>query len=182
MVIMRGANTMDISSIDATKVTTENGLFIGSSTAPIKIIEFMNVRCPFCKKWFDESLDTLNEYVSQGRVQRIIKLFDKEKESLQRGNVMHHYIDYKTPDKAVLTLKAIYNTQEKWGNLTLDEVASFAENQLNLTLQKQPEMIQSIINEANEAHIKFVPTIIIDQHIFDESITKTELINYLEGN
>lgn len=172
---------MDISSIDAAKVTTENGLFIGSTTAPIKIIEFMNVRCPFCKKWFDESMDILHEYVHQGRVQRIIKLFDKEKESLQRGNVMHHYIDYQAPDKAILTLKAIYDTQEHWGNLSLDEVATFAENQLHLTLQHQPETVQAIINEANEANIKFVPTVIIGKHIFDESITKTELINYLDG-
>ena len=46
---------MDISVIDATKVNTETGLHIGESNAPVKMIEFINVRCPYCRKWFEES-------------------------------------------------------------------------------------------------------------------------------
>ena len=83
---------MDISVIDATKVNTETGLHIGESNAPVKMIEFINVRCPYCRKWFEESEELLAQSVKSGKVERIIKLFDKEKESLQRGNVMHHYI------------------------------------------------------------------------------------------
>lgn len=172
---------MDISVIDATNVDTQNGLKIGADNAPVKIIEFMNVRCPFCKKWFEESYDVLNKYVEEGKVQRIIKLFDKEKESLQRGNVMHHYIDYAAPEKALASLKAIYDTQNQWGDLTLDEVAAFAETNLHLTKKEEPTIIEAIIAEANAANIKFVPTLLINDHIFDESITQQELITYLEG-
>ena len=78
---------MDISVIDATKVNTETGLHIGESNAPVKMIEFINVRCPYCRKWFEESEELLAQFVKSGKVERIIKLFDKEKESLQRGNV-----------------------------------------------------------------------------------------------
>ncbi|WP_429949137.1 hypothetical protein IGJ55_002313 [Enterococcus sp. AZ170] len=172
---------MDISVIDATKVTTKNGLAIGKDSAPVKMVEFMNVRCPYCKKWFEESFDFLNEYVKQGKVQRIIKLLDKEKESLQRGNVMHHHINYDLPEKGLADLKQMYDTQDQWGNLSLEDVAVFAQDNLQLSKKEEPAIIQAVILEAEAANIKFVPTIIIGEHIFDESITKEELIGYIEG-
>ena len=75
---------MDISVIDATKVNTETGLHIGERNAPVKMIEFINVRCPYCRKWFEESEELLAQFVKSGKVERIIKLFEKEKESLQK--------------------------------------------------------------------------------------------------
>lgn len=172
---------MDISIIDASKVTTKKGLAIGKDTAPVKIVEFMNVRCPYCKKWFEESFDLLNEYVKEGKVQRIIKLLDKEKESLQRGNVMHHHINYDLPEKGLTDLKQMYDTQDQWGNLSLEDVATFAEDNLQLSEKEETSIVQAVIEEAAAATINFVPTIIIGEHIFDESITKEELIRYIEG-
>ncbi|NGW68846.1 thioredoxin domain-containing protein, partial [Staphylococcus aureus] len=101
---------MDISVIDATKVNTETGLHIGERNAPVKMIEFINVRCPYCRKWFEESEELLAQSVKSGKVERIIKLFDKEKESLQRGNVMHHYIDYSAPEQALSALHKMFAT------------------------------------------------------------------------
>lgn len=173
---------MDISVIDGTKVTTKNGLIIGSDSAPVKIVEFMNIRCPYCKQWFEESKETLEQAVADGKVQRIIKLLDKDKESLQRGNVMHHHIDYDYPEKALTAIEEIYKTQDLWGNLSLEEVATFAETNLSLVENTQTELVNSIIDEANQANIKFVPTVVIGEHIFDESISKEELISYLNGN
>ena len=69
---MKGWIKMDTSIIDSTKVTTKNGLIIGEETAPVKMVEFMNVRCPYCKKWFEDSFDLLDGYVKEGKVQRII--------------------------------------------------------------------------------------------------------------
>ena len=43
------------------------------------MIEFINVRCPYCRKWFEESKELLAQSVKSGKVERIIKLFDKEK-------------------------------------------------------------------------------------------------------
>jgi protein-disulfide isomerase len=172
---------MDISVIDAQKVTTKNGLNIGSDEAPIKMVEFMNVRCPYCKKWFEDSFELLNDYVKAGKVQRIIKLFDKEKESLQRGNVMHHHINYDLPEKALTDLKQMYDTQNEWGDLSLEDVAVYAEDNLQLPEKGDAAVSQAIIAEAQAANIRFVPTIVIGEHIFDESVTKEELISYLEG-
>ncbi|MHC5249689.1 thioredoxin domain-containing protein [Enterococcus sp. LJL90] len=171
---------MDISVIDAKKVTTENGIKIGLDSAPKKIVEFMNLRCPYSKQWFEESKELLVEAVAQGKVQRIIKLFDKEKESLQRGNVMHHYVSWSEPEKALGEIQKIYDTQEDWGHLSLAEVAVFAEEKLGLKEQLNQVLVDQIITEANSANIKFVPTCVVEKAIFDENIQPEELRDVLD--
>lgn len=166
---------MDISIIKANQTNTQTGLKIGADEAPKKMVEFINVRCPYCRKWFEESYDVLFEAVSEGKIQRIIKFFDKEKESLQRGNVMQHHITQTDGAKALQELKKIFDTQDEWGNLSLEEVAVYAKETLNLTEQFDQSVTNSIIAEANAANIQFVPTVIVDNHIFDESISQDEL-------
>lgn len=172
---------MDISTIDATKVNTTNGLLIGDPQAPIKVIEFINVRCPYCKKWFNDYDDLLTTYVNEGKIQRVIKLFDKEKESLQRGNVMHHHIDYRAPEKSLADIRQMFATQDTWKDMSLTEVATYAETTLGLPEKKDSALVEAVIAEANAASIKFVPTIIIGDKIFDEAITKEELESYLNN-
>lgn len=169
---------MDISMIKASEVTGETGIFIGKAASK-QTFEFMNVRCPYCKKWFEDSEEILGEAVAQGKLQRVIKLFDKEKESLQRGNVMHRYVNKTDGEQTLKDLARIYETQEQWGSLSLDEVAIFAEVTLGLTEQIDREATEKIIAEANAAHIQFVPTVIIDDHIFDENIDLETLASYL---
>ena len=171
---------MDISIIKADKTNTETGIHYGNLDAPKKMAEFINLACPYCRQWFNESYELLEEAVSKGRLQRVIKLFDKEKESLQRGNVMHHYIDYSAPEQALSALHKMFATQDEWGNLTLEEVATYAEKNLGLKEQKDATLVSAVIAEANAAHIQFVPTIIIGENIFDESVTEEELRGYIE--
>ena len=47
---------------------------------------------------------------------------------------------------------------------------------------KDATLVSAVIAEANAAHIQFVPTIIIGEHIFDESVTEEELLkkNYVD--
>lgn len=75
---------MDISIIDATKTNKTTGIMYGNENAPKQMIEFVNLACPYCRQWFIESYDILEEAVQSGRLLRIIKLFDKEKPSLQK--------------------------------------------------------------------------------------------------
>ncbi len=55
------------------------------------------------------------------------------------------------------------------------EVADFAVDKLKLTEQKDEQLSQAVINEAEQAHIRFVPTVILGKEIFDESISIEEL-------
>ncbi|HBM5638150.1 TPA: thioredoxin domain-containing protein, partial [Enterococcus faecium] len=54
---------MDISVIDATKTNTQKGILYGSSNAPKKMVEFINLSCPYCRQWFEESYELLEEAV-----------------------------------------------------------------------------------------------------------------------
>lgn len=168
---------MDISIINTSEVTGEIGIFVGK-TSEKQMLEFINVRCPYCKKWFEDSIDLLEEAVAQGKVQRVIKLFDKEKESLQRGNVMHRYVTKTDGGQAIQDLAKIYETQQQWGSLSLEEVALFAEKTLGLTEQVDAVSTEKIITEASAANIKFVPTIILGEAIFDENISSETLTSY----
>ncbi|GCF94479.1 thioredoxin [Enterococcus florum] len=170
---------MDISIIKTDLVNDLNGIKIGSEQAPKKIIEFVNLRCPFCKQWFEESYEVLSEAVATKKVQRIIKLLDKDKASLQRGNIMHEYIS-SDPEKTLDQLRQAFDTQEIWGSMTLEQVAQYAEEQLHLKQQPTQAIQNEIRNEAALANVRFVPSVFIDQHIFDESITQKELLDYLD--
>jgi len=169
---------MDTSIINASQTNATTGIQIGAADAK-PIIEFINVRCPYCRQWFEESLSLLTEAVAAGKIRRVIKLFDKEKESLQRGNVMHRYISTNDPAATITQLTRIFQTQDEWGHLSLAEVAEYAENTLGLTLSNHPDHASAIVEEANQATIQFVPTVILDGHIFDESISADELTDLI---
>ncbi|MGX7419065.1 thioredoxin domain-containing protein [Carnobacterium gallinarum] len=172
---------MDISKIDATKVGTDFGFKIGNEDAPVKVIEFINLSCPFCKMWHDLSTETLDHYVAAGKIQRIIKHFDKEKPSLQKGNVAHHHLDYSNPEKALENMNFLFQHQSAWKELTNEEVAEYIEKTVDLKNQPNQEQINGIIAEAEASGIFFVPTVIIGKHIFDEHITPEELVTILDS-
>lgn len=165
---------MDISVIKAAQTNADTGLVLGNGKHVMK--EFMNLRCPYCRKWFNES----KELLANADVTRVIKLFDKEKPSLQRGNVMHRFVDTTNEATILASVQKIFDTQEQWGNLELDEVATFAKEKLGLSENDHQSYSQLIVDEANAANIKFVPTIIVEEHIFDESISEDELKEILK--
>lgn len=172
---------MDISVIDASKINMVEGIHIGSHQAPTKIVEFINVRCPYSKKWFDQSFILLSQAVEEGKVERIIKLLDKDKESLQSGNRMHKYIPEYPSDDVLKTLSMIFETQNKWGSFsTLSDVELFAQKNLGLKLQSDDGTRNKIMIEAQEANIHYVPTVITGDVIFDETIAIDSLKKLLD--
>ncbi|MFW8053187.1 thioredoxin domain-containing protein [Vagococcus fluvialis] len=171
---------MGMTDVNVEKLSTEVGIKIGDADAPIKVIEFINIRCPYCKQWFDEKNDLLQEYVNAGKIERIIKLFDKEKPALAKGNIMHHHIP--NDASAMSAIKAIYDTQDIWGDLEdHTEIAMYAQNTLGLSLQEDETMYEAIIEETQEANVFFIPTVIIGNEIFDQKITNDELKALLDA-
>ncbi|MBC1428721.1 DsbA family protein [Listeria seeligeri] len=172
---------MDISQIKASVVTPEIGIHVGDKAAPVKVMSFINLRCPFCREWNEKSQEVLTEFIQAGKIELIIKPFDKEKESLQRGNVAHRYLDYSTPEETRETINKIYSTQDEWGSMSLEEVATYMESKLGLTEQDNKAASEKIIREANEANVVFVPTVIVGEHIFDEHISPEQLRTLLNS-
>ncbi|WP_088815150.1 MULTISPECIES: DsbA family protein [Listeria] len=173
---------MDISQIKAAEVKTTEGIHIAQSqNAKVKVMSFVNLRCPYCRKWHTDSRKVLDRFVRDGKIELIIKPFDKEKEKLQPGNVAHRYLNYDTPFETWEVIDKIYATQDEWGNLPLHEVASYMEDKLQLKEQNNEEATAAIIEEANRANVVFVPTVIVSEHIFDEHITPEELEELLNA-
>lgn len=173
---------MDISNIKANQVNTTTGIKIGSENAPVKVIEFINLACPYCKMWYEDSKDLLAEYVSAGKVQRIIKHFDKESSGLKKGNVLHQYLDYTDPEKALEEIDFFFEHQNEWGMLAnFDDIATYAQEKRNLAVQSNESRAQEIKKEANEAVVVLVPTVFIGEEIFDENITQQELKDLIEA-
>lgn len=171
---------MGMTDIDVTKLSLETGIMIGDKNAPIKVIEFINVRCPYCRQWFEEKNDLLQEYVNAGKIERIIKLFDKEKPSLAKGNIMHHYIPNDV--SAISVIKSIYETQDSWGDLEdHSDIAKYATEKLGLSLQDYEVSTEAILKETKEANVFFIPTVIIGNEVFDQKISDSELKALLDA-
>ncbi|AYW44940.1 DsbA family protein [Tetragenococcus koreensis] len=169
---------MDISVIKGEEVNTKYGIHIGNK-APKTIVEFINLRCPFCKQWFTESKDTLEKAVADGKVNRVIKLLDHTKESLQRGNVMHRFVTDDDPKQALEDITRIFDSQDEWGDLSLQEVADYARNELGLTEHSHLDIAEEIVEETQRVNITLVPTVILGDYIFDENIERETLIDYI---
>jgi protein-disulfide isomerase len=172
---------MDISNINAKEVGIKYGFKIGEATAPVKVIEFINLRCPYCAKWFDDSKEVLDKYVQEGKVQRIIKHFDKESSGLITGNMVHHFLDYRTPEKALEEIRFLFTHQNEWGRLNnQEEIKNYVESERGLFYKPNVNEINGIILEATNANVTLVPSVFIGEEIFDEHITTEELTNLIE--
>ncbi|MEW6722682.1 MAG: thioredoxin domain-containing protein [Candidatus Micrarchaeota archaeon] len=54
----------------------DDDMKLGSDSAPIVIIEFSDMQCPFCRKWFIESYSSLKqEYIDTGKAQLVFRDF-----------------------------------------------------------------------------------------------------------
>ncbi len=57
-------------------VSEDDDPVIGDKNAPITVIEFSDFECPFCKKFFDESLSKIEEnYIKKGYVRLVYRDF-----------------------------------------------------------------------------------------------------------
>ena len=72
--------------------------------------KFVNLALSYCRQWFIESYDILEEAVQSGRLLRIIKLFDKENLVYKRkcDASSYHYDDGVALNKS----KAIFDAQD----------------------------------------------------------------------
>lgn len=172
---------MDTSNMNPEFLKFDTGIIIGEDTAPLKLIELINVRCPYCKKWHDDNNDLLMELVSKGKLQRSIKLFDKEKPGLNKGNIMHQFVSKSDGPVAIKQLSKLYDTQDIWGDFeSSDDISTFAKNELHFEIDHSEELSVTIQQEATAANIPFVPTMVINNYIFDQSISLEDLLDLLD--
>ena len=59
-----------------TKISADNDPIIGNSDAPITIIEFSDFQCPFCARFYTQTLPLIHEeYIETGKVKLVFRDF-----------------------------------------------------------------------------------------------------------
>jgi len=153
-------------SFNLDEITHEDSIKLGSDEAPVKVAEYINLRCPYSKEYEETIASSLNEYIEAGQVQRILKHFDKEKEALETGNVLHQYIDYENPADSYDVIKEIFATQDGWKDRRLAEIPHLA-RELALSLQAaNEERSQRVLTEVKAVNVEVVPTVFVEDEAF----------------
>ncbi len=64
----------ETSDQDLTPPSIDGGLVLGQADAPITLLEFSDVQCPFCRKWVRETEKLIREnYVDTGKVKIVFR-------------------------------------------------------------------------------------------------------------
>lgn len=157
-------------SFNPENITHKDSIKVGSDDAPVKVVEYINLRCPHSKYYEENIAPSLERYIEEGKVQRILKHFDKEKYKLELGSVLNQYLDYSTPNETFSLIKQLFTEQETWGNKRLSEIPHIAKK-YGLTLQpNNREQAERINQEVLDVNVKVIPTIFVGGSAFDETI------------
>lgn len=154
---------------------SNRGLHIGKAEAPVKVISFVNLRCPFCASWHLKANQLLEKDIESGEVEHIVKFYDKPKPALEIGNHAHHFIDNED-EAAIQIVNELFSTQAEWANFTPAELTNYLEDNFDLhELASAETTAQLIIAEANAHNVVSVPTIFIGEQVFDSQVTQEQL-------
>lgn len=148
--------------------TVENAfLSYGSNEAPVKVEVFLNLACPYCATFFENADKVLQPYIQEGKVQYIIKHFDKPREMLLYGTLANCFFDYKDPTKVYELMKELFAKQSQWHEKDSDTIKKMLVEQYGL--KEEPETINislQIISEAVKRNVTMVPAVFINNKEF----------------
>nr|WP_106783235.1 thioredoxin domain-containing protein [Lysinibacillus timonensis] len=148
--------------------TIENThLSYGSPEAPVKVEVFLNLACPYCATFFENADQTLQSYIQDGKVQYIIKHFDKPREMLLYGTLANCFFDYNEPEKIYELMKDLFAKQSEWHEKDSDTIKKMLVEEYGL--KEEPETIDiglQIVAEAVKRNVKMVPAVFINDKEF----------------
>lgn len=161
-------------SFNTSEISHNHGLKIGSDDAPLKIVEYINLRCPDSKNYEENVAPFLKEYVKNGTVQRILKHFDKQTVHLELGNLLNQYLNYDTPEETYEIIEDIFQEQANWGRHRLSDIPHLAKKH-NLSLQAENrEQAHQVTAEVNAVGVERIPTVFVGDEALVEKIDLDE--------
>lgn len=167
-------------TFDYSKITHQDSIKIGADEAPLKIVEYINLRCPDSKNYEENIAPFLESYIKQGKIQRILKHYDKEKYPLEVGNVFNQYLNYDTPEESFHLIKKLFKEQATWGKQRLSQIPHIAKD-YGLSLQpKNRKQALRIDEEVHSVNVTNVPTIFVGETAFVETINLEEFKDVVE--
>lgn len=142
-------------------------LSFGQKEAPVKVEVFLNLTCPYCATFFGIAEEVLKDYLDDGRVEFIVKHYDKPREMLLNGTLVNLFLDYENPSRVKEILKELFETQAQWDQLNNQEIKTLLAK--NYQLKEEPQNTDISLNvtaEAIERKVKMVPTVFINNKEF----------------
>lgn len=140
-------------------------LTIGDDIAPLKLEVFLNLACPGSALFSEAAKEILPSYIEENKVQLIVKLYDKPREELLPGTLIHLCLEYDKPEETLTIIKDLFETQAEWLEFTDKEIKSLLVTKYNLQeeeIEANTEISLSITEEAIKREVKIVPTLFIN--------------------
>lgn len=164
-------------TFNLSKITFDDCIKVGSDSAPLKVVEYINLRCPDSKEYEENIVPFLDDFIEDGQVQRIIKHFDKGKYGLETGNVLNQYLNYDTPEETYEFIKKLFNEQSIWGSNRLAHIPHVAK-EYGLSLQEaNKSLADRVLTEVESVNVESIPTIFVGQKAFVETVDLEEFKN-----
>lgn len=152
------------------EISEDFSIKIGSDDAPLKVVEYINLRCPDSKAYEKNVAPFLNNYIENGTVQRVLKHFDKQTIYLELGNVLNQYLDYSTPEETYKVIQQLFKDQDDWGNKRLTDMPHVAA-EYGLTLQVgNRAQAHKVTDEIKAVNVERIPTVFVGKEAFVETI------------
>jgi protein-disulfide isomerase len=144
-------------SLDAVRPIDKNDHIKGNPDAPIKIVEYSDFECPFCKRFHDTMNAVMDKYGDSGEVAWVYRQFPLEQ--------LH-------PVKARAVAVASECAAEQGGN---DAFWKFADGYFDVTLSNNQTDIETVIPQ-------LVREIGLDQTAFQACFTSGKYDDHIESD
>ena len=157
-------------SFNYSEVSFNDSIKIGLDTAPIKVFEYINLRCPDSKSYEEEVAPYLDTFIQAGKVQRIMKHFDKKVYGLESGNLLNQYLNYEAQSETYEMIQKLFKEQDEWGFDRLAQIPHIAQ-EYGLTLQPaNSETSKAVLKEVDAVGVEMIPTVFVNEKAFVETI------------
>ena len=160
-------------------------LKIGSDAATLKLEAFINLSCPGSKAFYEVYKESLVSYVEAEKLQIILKLYDKPREELLHGTLIHLGLHYDRPEETLKIIADLLETQETWLHSNDAEIKNLLVTKYGLPqeeIEANTEISLAFTLEAIQRNVKIVPNIFINgnQKQFTFQNFRAEVVQFVE--
>lgn len=164
---------------------TQPYFLIGQTEAPVTFEIFYNMACPGSAIFYKEAKKLLPPLIEEGKVKVILYFYDKPREELLLGTLVHLGFEYNHPEKTLRIIDDLFETQESWLHLTHHELKNLLVSKYDLQqeeIEENTNISLQVTSEAIKRQITSVPTLFIngEKSIFEGRRIYKELPQYVE--
>ena len=152
-------------------VSADDDPFLGEEDAPVTIIEFSDLQCPFCKRFFDQTLSQLKtNYIDTGKVKFVYRDFPLDSIHPQARPAALAAECANEQDKFWEYHDLLFQKQDEWVNTGTPLFKQYAKDlgldsdQFDTCLdsRKYEDEVQKDLNDGSSAGVQGTPSFFIN--------------------